>query len=134
MPRPDAAQLIGNTLDALPGPDGTELRFMHYRNFGQPEHVATRIKTRAHDVGTRIIHLLETNGYTLTHRNDPPPADPNPQRHVAITCRHCGQRIANLALDPQGNAAISRVALQQLTREAAHTCPAAPTTETPDDA
>jgi len=132
MPRPDAAQLVADNLGRLPHPNGSDIRFMHYSTFGHKQDVVERLQNRAYDVGQAIIHLLESNGYVLNHRDDPAPADNGRVQHATIVCRHCGGHIARMPLDADNMATVSRIGLAQLQDSAAHECPAAPAIETPD--
>lgn len=104
MPRPDAAKIIGENLHKLPGQDGSHRRLLAFNTIGHsPEH-GEKITRAALDTGERIIHLLEANGYQVTHRDDPEPTDNlGPYLVVTAYCGHCADPIhtlTNLKADP----------------------------------
>lgn len=98
MSRPDAAKIIGENLHHLVGADGKPRRLMQYSMAGHsPEH-QNHISGRALDIGECIVHLLEKNGYSLTHRGDPEPAEADSKFPIAeANCAHCGEIVLRLA-------------------------------------
>ena len=64
------AQLIADNLARLPHPGGTDkARLLMFRTFdttGLPPDIAKAVNASAVVIGEAIIHLLHTNGYTLT--------------------------------------------------------------------
>jgi len=111
MPRPDAAGLVAKHLHALPHPDGTHLRFLHYSSFGQDDSIKQQINGLAKGVGEAIIHLLETNHYTLSHADDPKPADQAGMKIAIINCTACKGPIMQIAIndDLTGKIDISKI-------------------------
>lgn len=108
MPRPDAAKTIGENLHNLtiPGADGRPVRYrlLSHSTVGHSPQLAEQISRRALDVGAAIIHVLEANGYKITHTADPEPTE-NLGPYIVATayCAHCAAAIhtlTNLKPDP----------------------------------
>lgn len=99
MPRADAAKIIGENLHAIPGPDGkTPRRLLSYSTAAKSPEQQQDISRRALDIGNCLVHLLETNGYTITHRADPAPAIADGEYTVVDThCAHCGELVLKLS-------------------------------------
>jgi hypothetical protein len=99
--RSDAARLIGENLHSLPAVGGRKP--MRMFNFASKAHgdsdIATQITQAALLAGESIVQLLENNGYTVTHRDDPTPADVDPGNfpHVVVRCEHCTEAVLTVA-------------------------------------
>lgn len=104
MPRSDAAKLIGENLHNLPAADGKPRRLLTFASAGHAPQMRDQITKRALDLGECIVHLLETHGYTIRHRDDPPPQDtPGQFPILEVNCAHCAEvvlRVAHLEADP----------------------------------
>ncbi|OBG71340.1 MULTISPECIES: hypothetical protein [unclassified Mycobacterium] len=118
MPRDDAAKLIGNNLGDLPTPDGKRIRFMHHSQFnlGQTDDVKAKMAKRGEQVGKAIIHLLESDGYRITHVADPKPAEQTGRKVAKAFCAHCAAQLVNIAVDDNLEAHLSAQAVRMLTQ------------------
>jgi hypothetical protein len=94
MPRADAAELFAKSCGSQPHPDGTTLRGMGFATFlaeAFGDHDAVKqINGLALAHAQAIVHVLESSGYTITHRNDPNSVDTVGIKVATIQC-HCGR-------------------------------------------
>lgn len=99
MPRPDAAKLIAHNLHNLTAPRGGKTtRLLQYSTVGHTPEVAAQITKSAQSAGENIIGLLEANGYTLRHRDDPQPHEQLTKFPThTVRCKHCTEPILELA-------------------------------------
>lgn len=124
MPRPDAAELIADHLGQLPMPDGRSIRLMHFRNFAQSPDVQKHVAARGQLIGAAVVHLLEQNGYRVTHVNDPKPVEQSGRKVAKGICAHCGTQVLRLAVDDDMTVMLSAQALraiQQMKPDCPHT-------------
>lgn len=106
MPRPDAAAKLAAGLPALQHPDGTILRALGFNDFlmqAAGDHEAVKqINALALAHAEAIIHTLENNGYTLTHKDDPKPINQAGTKTATINCKTCSKLlIGGVVLDDQ---------------------------------
>ncbi len=126
MPRDDAAKLIGNNLGQLPLPSGQKIRFMHHSmfNLGQTDEVKAKMAKRGEMVGKAIIHLLENDGYRITHVSDPKPTEQTGRKVARGYCAYCASELIHLAVDDNMEAQLSAQAVRmiaQLNPDCPHT-------------
>jgi hypothetical protein len=124
MARADAAKLLAENLASLPAVDGNgpPVRLLQYSTAGKSPEQTTDTSRRALDVGARLIHILESAGYTISHRSDPKPEIREGQYTVVEAhCAHCGQKVLELShiqRDPNRadrmKATLHRVALESM--------------------
>jgi hypothetical protein len=113
--RKDVAKLIGENLHQLPLPGGKSIQFLHYSSFGQTDEIKAKIAKRAQMVGTSVVHLLEQNGYKITHVNDPKPVD-QPEKRVSAHCAHCAAEVLNLRVDDNLKTTLNAQAMRMLSQ------------------
>jgi hypothetical protein len=124
MPRPDAVELLAKNLQALPHPDGTHLRFLHFSTFAQTDDtIVQQVNGLAQGVGEALVNLLETNGYTLTHTDDPKPVDATGTKTASIHCNTCGERLMLVTLDDNLRGATDGPQLIQAISKMGQECP-----------
>lgn len=116
MPRADAAKLIGEQLHQLPMPDGRKYRLMHFSSFGQSEDIKAKVAQRAQTVGEAVVHLLELNGYRISHVNDPKPVEQEGRKVASGHCAHCSVEVIRLPVDDDLKATLSAQALRHLAK------------------
>lgn len=88
---------------------------MEYSRFGKTPEVQARTAIKGLGMGHAMIHLLERNGYTVTHKDDPKPADVGDYKTVSLKCLLCGKQLLRIGVDADLNATMSRLALRNLT-------------------
>ncbi|SIC56048.1 Uncharacterised protein [Mycobacteroides abscessus subsp. abscessus] len=120
MPRPDVAKLVADNLGNLPHPKGN-IRFMHHSMFGLPDDQKQRMQSIADRTGEAFVHLVETNGYTISHPADPAPADPI-NKTVTIGCAACKKVLLTFTADENHQVWLNPASLENLTTPAAW-CP-----------
>ncbi|ORV92789.1 hypothetical protein AWC11_07235 [Mycobacterium interjectum] len=119
MPRPDVTTLIADNLHSMPHPDGRPRRFMHHSQFaggGNDPKVQAAVRQLGEDHGVSTQHLLERNGYTITHKDDPKPADAEGYKTAHIKCLRCGKQLLEIGVDSSMTATFSRIALLSITQ------------------
>ena len=117
MPRPEITKLIAANLHAMPHPDGRPRRFMHHSQFaggGNDPKVQSAVHQLAADHGDCFQHLLERNGYTFVHKDDPRPADAETYKTARIKCGRCGKELLTIGVGADMTATFSRIALRNL--------------------
>lgn len=98
MPRADAAKLLAENLASLPGGDGKPVRLLSYSTAGKSPEQIRDVSRRALDVGARLVGVLESAGYTISHRSDPAPEIREGEYTVVHAhCVHCGQKVLELS-------------------------------------
>jgi hypothetical protein len=91
------AELIANNLAALPHPDGAPRQLSGFSTRLLPEALHSQIQQTAKDIGEAVIHLLETNGYTVTNEtSQPTQATDEPPQIANIHCHHCDARVLQM--------------------------------------
>jgi len=91
------AELIAANLAALPHPDGAPRQLSGFSTQLLPEALHAQIQQTAKDIGEAIIHLLETNGYTVTNQASQPTQTPDePPLIASVHCHHCDERVLQM--------------------------------------
>ncbi|OIN81649.1 hypothetical protein [Mycobacterium malmoense] len=119
MPRDDITTLIADNLGSMPHPDGRPRRFMHHSQFagGQSDpKVQAAVHQLAVDHAVSLQHILETHGYTLTHKDDPKTADAEGYKTGHIKCLRCGKQLLTIGFDTTMTTTMNRTALLSLTQ------------------
>lgn len=116
MPRADVTALIANNLHSLPHEDGRPRRLMHFSQFGKDDDTRKRVQILAHDIGDSLQTLLERGGYSLSHKDDPKPADAEGYKTARVKCARCGQQLYTLGVDANMTATLSALAIKSLTQ------------------
>lgn len=110
MPRPDAAKLVAAALPALQHPDGTILRGIGFDTLLMQASGDTAAVESINVIsllhGEAIIHTLETNGYTISHKDDPQPINTAGMKVATINCASCNNMIAQAVIDDQLQASV----------------------------
>jgi hypothetical protein len=114
MARPDAARLIARNLHSLPHPNGSPIKLMQFSAFGQHPQAQAKHRATGDLIGDATIHLLEREGFQITHRDDPKPADKADYKTAIIKCLRCGKQLLALGVDENMTATMSRLALRSL--------------------
>lgn len=125
MPRPDITKLIADNLGSMPHPDGNPRRFMHHSQFAggqRNEKVQLAVRKLGEQHGECVQHLLETRGYTITHKDDPKRADAEGYKTVTIKCV-CGKQLLELGVSEQMTATLSRIAAKSVAAALLGDCP-----------
>lgn len=125
MPRPDITALIADNLSSMPHPDGRPRRFMHHSQFAggqQDPKIQAAVHQLALDHATSLQHLLETRGYTITHRDDPRPADADGYKTAHIKCV-CGKHLTDLGVDTNMTATLNNLARRSIAARLQTECP-----------
>lgn len=116
MPRPDAAAILAKNLHNLPHPDGKRLVLVNHHPIGKTAEVQERMRRESDLVGEALIHKLERHGYTVTHKDDPKPADADGYKLVKVKCLICGRQVMTIGVDHDMNATMSQLALKTMTK------------------
>lgn len=91
------AHLIATHLAALPHPDGTPRQLPGFATQLMPEAMAQQVTKAGEEIGEAIVHLLTTNGYTLTEQGaTPAPVVQEPAQIASVYCSHCNERVMQL--------------------------------------
>lgn len=109
----------------MPHPDGNPRRLMHHSQFAggqRDEKVQLAVRKLGIDHADSVQHLLEQRGYTITHRDDPKPADAESYKTAAIKCI-CGRQLLTLGVSDQMVATLSRVAAKSIAAALLSECP-----------
>ncbi|TDH48874.1 hypothetical protein E2F47_22170 [Mycobacterium eburneum] len=112
MPRPDAAKILADSWHALQHPDGAPRRLMHMSNFGRHPKFQPAVTKLAGELGVAAIHTLERAGFTITHRDDPKPADLEDYKIVHLKCGRCGQQVAAFSVSADMTATFNRIGMK----------------------
>jgi hypothetical protein len=115
MPRPDAAAILATSLHSLPHPEGKRIVLVNHHPIGKTAEVQNRMARDSKLASEAIIHKLENHGYTVTHKDDPKPADADGYKLVKVKCLSCGKQIMTIGVDHDLNATMSRIALRTMT-------------------
>lgn len=113
MPHERAVRHLAENLHSLTHPDGRPRRLMHLATTGRDDATQRHIQTMAHDIAQAAIHTLESDGYTITHRDDPKPVEPV-HKTARLHCATCGKQLLRIALRPDNTAQLTRNGLTQL--------------------
>jgi hypothetical protein len=116
MPRPDAAAILAKDLHNLPHPDGKRLVLVQHHPIAKTPEVQARMAHNADMIGEALIHKLERNGYTVTHKDDPKAADAEGYKLVKVKCLICGKQVMTIGVDHDMNATMGKLALQTMTQ------------------
>jgi hypothetical protein len=70
-----------------------------------------------------IVHVLESSGYTITHRDDPKPVDTVGMKVASIQCNR-GRLLVQLAVDDNLHAHVNGKAFIEAAKSGVPACPA----------
>jgi hypothetical protein len=115
LPRADVTKLLAESWHNLAHPDGKPRRLLQYSQFNQSKESQGRIRRTAADVAVATQHTLERRGYTITHKDDPKPADAAGYKIAHIYCQHCRKRLLSLTVEEDMTVTLSRLAMRQIT-------------------
>ena len=111
--RDDVTQLIAAHLHSLPHEDGRPRKWLHFSSFGKDDKTRAAIAILAKEHGECIQTLLERNGFSISHKDDPKPADADNYKQVSL--KHtCGKKLCDFGCDDQLNAVLGNLALKNL--------------------
>lgn len=114
MPRPDLVEHLSTKLDRLSHPDGKARRLMQYATFHLNDERKSKVQQSARGIAEAIVHESELAGYTISHHNDPKPADAEGHKIVSLVCMHCGNGLGSLKVDDELHTRLGRPALEAL--------------------
>lgn len=114
-PRADVTRLLAANWASLPHEDGRPRRLMHFSQFGQDEDTKQRVQILGHDLGECVQTLLERNGFEITHRDDPKPADAEDYKTAHLKCV-CGKELYTFGVDANMTATLGGLAIKTLTQ------------------
>lgn len=114
MPRPDAAKILAKDLHNLPHPDGRRIVLCNLHPIGKTPEVKARMARESQDVGDALIHKLERHGYTVSHKDDPKPADSAADYKKATLYTLGGKLIGTIGLDANLDAHLGNLAIKNL--------------------
>lgn len=114
MPHERAVAHLAENLHNLAHPDGRPRRLMHLATTGRDETTTRHIQAMTHDIAQAAIHTLEADGYTITHRDDQPAAEPA-HKTARLHCSVCGKQLLRIALRADNTAQLTRSSLTALT-------------------
>lgn len=123
MPRPDVTALLADSWHSLPHEDGRPRRLMHFSQFGHDDETRKKIQALGLDLGECVQHLLETHGYTISHKDDPRPADAEGYKTTRIKCLKCGKQLLQIGVDHDLVAQFSPLALRSAIAALSTKCP-----------
>lgn len=115
MARPDAARMLAERIDKLHHPSGKIIRQMNFATTGLTPDVKAKIKDHALLATEATIHELEREGYRVTHKDDPKPADAEGYKTGHVKCLLCGKQLLTIGFDQDMVATMPRISLRQLT-------------------
>lgn len=118
MPRQDVTRLLAENWASLPHEDGRPRRLMHMSQFaaGGDAKAQQAVHQLGIDIGDCVQTLLERNGYTLIHRDDPKPADAEGYKVAKLKCLLCGKQLYTFGVDANMTANLGALAVKTLTQ------------------